>query len=108
MANLKSLPDKGERLLKQVQELEAALSSLNLQKEDHVKEGKLVHSQLEGMFHLFRKTFFSFITKFTEFYFRFLNWVIGLWILMDFGRLGGAFPVSGLAIHLQLWSRKRL
>lgn len=38
--NVQALPDKGERLLKQVQELEAALSSLNLEAEECTKEGK--------------------------------------------------------------------
>ncbi|XP_054831071.1 transcription termination factor 2 [Eublepharis macularius] len=37
--NVQALPDKGERLLKQVQELETALSSLNLEMEDGAKEG---------------------------------------------------------------------
>ncbi|XP_032075789.1 transcription termination factor 2 isoform X2 [Thamnophis elegans] len=36
--NVQALPDKGERLLKQVQELEAALSSLNLEAEECTKE----------------------------------------------------------------------
>ncbi|XP_007425878.2 transcription termination factor 2, partial [Python bivittatus] len=36
--NIHALPDKGERLLKQVQELEAALSSCNLETEESVKE----------------------------------------------------------------------
>ncbi|XP_060542153.1 transcription termination factor 2 [Pantherophis guttatus] len=36
--NVQALPDKGERLLKQVQELEAALSSLNLEGEECTKE----------------------------------------------------------------------
>ncbi|XP_061484243.1 transcription termination factor 2 isoform X2 [Rhineura floridana] len=38
MVNVQALPDKGERLLKRVQELEAALSSLNLEAEESVKE----------------------------------------------------------------------
>ncbi|XP_015283720.1 PREDICTED: transcription termination factor 2 [Gekko japonicus] len=38
MVNVQALPDKGERLLKQVQELEAALSSLNLETEEDAKE----------------------------------------------------------------------
>ncbi|XP_077198151.1 transcription termination factor 2 isoform X2 [Paroedura picta] len=39
MVNVQALPDKGQRLLKQVQELEAALSSLNLASEEGAKEG---------------------------------------------------------------------
>uniref|UniRef100_A0A8D0GV58 Transcription termination factor 2 n=1 Tax=Sphenodon punctatus TaxID=8508 RepID=A0A8D0GV58_SPHPU len=39
--NMQKLPDKGERLLKQVRELEAALDSLNLSAEENAKEGKL-------------------------------------------------------------------
>uniref|UniRef100_A0A8C7E1U2 Transcription termination factor 2 n=1 Tax=Naja naja TaxID=35670 RepID=A0A8C7E1U2_NAJNA len=39
--NVQALPDKGERLLKQVQELEAALSSLNLEAEECTKEDNL-------------------------------------------------------------------
>ncbi|XP_060090592.1 transcription termination factor 2 isoform X2 [Heteronotia binoei] len=39
MVNMQALPDKGERLLKQVQELEAALRSLNLETEEGAKEG---------------------------------------------------------------------
>uniref|UniRef100_A0A670IHM1 Transcription termination factor 2 n=1 Tax=Podarcis muralis TaxID=64176 RepID=A0A670IHM1_PODMU len=38
IVNVQALPDKGERLLKQVQDLEAALSSLNLEAEESVKE----------------------------------------------------------------------
>ncbi|KAM8977775.1 transcription termination factor 2 [Pelodytes ibericus] len=37
--NLKSLPDKGERLLKQVQDLEDALGSLNLSTEGSAEQG---------------------------------------------------------------------
>ncbi|XP_070606136.1 transcription termination factor 2 [Erythrolamprus reginae] len=37
--NMQALPDKGERLLKQVEELEAALSSLNIEAEECMKEG---------------------------------------------------------------------
>uniref|UniRef100_A0A8D0GNJ9 Transcription termination factor 2 n=1 Tax=Sphenodon punctatus TaxID=8508 RepID=A0A8D0GNJ9_SPHPU len=43
--NMQKLPDKGERLLKQVRELEAALDSLNLSAEENAKEGKV--AQLE-------------------------------------------------------------
>ncbi|XP_026537551.1 transcription termination factor 2 isoform X1 [Notechis scutatus] len=39
--NVQALPDKGKRLLKQVQELEAALSSLNLEAEECTKEDNL-------------------------------------------------------------------
>ncbi|XP_066476167.1 transcription termination factor 2 isoform X2 [Tiliqua scincoides] len=49
MVNLKSLPDKGERILKQVQELEAALSSLNLESKDHVKEGDVSSIRCEEL-----------------------------------------------------------
>lgn len=38
--NVEALPDKGERLLKQVQELEAALSPFNLEAEECTMEGK--------------------------------------------------------------------
>ncbi|NXA40699.1 TTF2 factor, partial [Eudromia elegans] len=38
--NVKLLPDKGERLLKQVQDLEAALSALNISPEDTTEKGE--------------------------------------------------------------------
>ncbi|XP_034972414.2 transcription termination factor 2 isoform X1 [Zootoca vivipara] len=44
IVNVQALPDKGERLLKQVQDLEAALSSLNLEAEESVKEAADVNS----------------------------------------------------------------
>nr|XP_028582463.1 transcription termination factor 2 isoform X3 [Podarcis muralis] len=44
IVNVQALPDKGERLLKQVQDLEAALSSLNLEAEESVKEAVDVNS----------------------------------------------------------------
>ncbi|KAJ6662260.1 hypothetical protein lerEdw1_012423 [Lerista edwardsae] len=49
MVKLESLPDKGERLLKQVQELEAALSSLNLETEEPVKEGDVSSTRSEEL-----------------------------------------------------------
>uniref|UniRef100_A0A8D2LUB8 Transcription termination factor 2 n=1 Tax=Varanus komodoensis TaxID=61221 RepID=A0A8D2LUB8_VARKO len=49
LVNVQALPDKGERLLKQVHELETALGSLNLEAEGSVKEGKPIHQSLEGM-----------------------------------------------------------
>nr|XP_060623120.1 transcription termination factor 2 [Anolis sagrei ordinatus] len=41
LVNVQALPDKGERLLKQVEELESALSSLNLETEENAKSGKV-------------------------------------------------------------------
>uniref|UniRef100_A0A8C6XS36 Transcription termination factor 2 n=1 Tax=Naja naja TaxID=35670 RepID=A0A8C6XS36_NAJNA len=46
--NVQALPDKGERLLKQVQELEAALSSLNLEAEECTKEDDFKRKMLYG------------------------------------------------------------
>lgn len=46
--NVQALPDKGERLLKQVEELETALSSLNLETEENAKEGKIIVSNVGG------------------------------------------------------------
>uniref|UniRef100_A0A8D2LRS7 Transcription termination factor 2 n=1 Tax=Varanus komodoensis TaxID=61221 RepID=A0A8D2LRS7_VARKO len=57
LVNVQALPDKGERLLKQVHELETALGSLNLEAEGSVKEGKPIHQSLEGMQHQGRKLF---------------------------------------------------
>lgn len=37
--NIQLLPDKGERLLKQVQDLEAALNALNISPADTTEEG---------------------------------------------------------------------
>ncbi|XP_033002489.1 transcription termination factor 2 isoform X1 [Lacerta agilis] len=47
IVNVQALPDKGERLLKQVQDLEAALSSLNLEAEESVKEADVNSSKRE-------------------------------------------------------------
>ncbi|XP_063161697.1 transcription termination factor 2 [Candoia aspera] len=44
--NVQALPDKGERLLKQVQELEAALSSCNLEAEESVKEASFCRTDV--------------------------------------------------------------
>nr|XP_060622911.1 transcription termination factor 2-like [Anolis sagrei ordinatus] len=44
LVNVQALPDKGERLLKQVEELESALSSLNLETEENAKSGKHFNS----------------------------------------------------------------
>ncbi|XP_067322715.1 transcription termination factor 2 [Anolis sagrei] len=41
LVNVQALPDKGERLLKQVEELESALSSLNLETEENAKSGEV-------------------------------------------------------------------
>lgn len=38
--NIQLLPDKGERLLKQVQDLEAALNALNISTADTTEEGR--------------------------------------------------------------------
>lgn len=38
--NIQVLPDKGQRLLKQVQDLEAALSALNISATDTAEKGK--------------------------------------------------------------------
>lgn len=38
--NIQVLPDKGQRLLKQVQDLEAALSALNISTTDTAEKGK--------------------------------------------------------------------
>ncbi|KAL8190829.1 UNVERIFIED_CONTAM: hypothetical protein K2H54_062335 [Gekko kuhli] len=57
MVNVQALPDKGERLLKQVQELEAALSSLNLETEEGAKEGNAgVMGKEELQYNPFRRT----------------------------------------------------
>ncbi|KAH0625006.1 hypothetical protein JD844_033002 [Phrynosoma platyrhinos] len=45
LVNVQALPDKGERLLKQVEELESALSSLKLETEESVKSGEVNHIQ---------------------------------------------------------------
>ncbi|XP_042316156.1 LOW QUALITY PROTEIN: transcription termination factor 2 [Sceloporus undulatus] len=47
LVNVQALPDKGERLLKQVEELESALSSLKLEAEESVKSGEVNHIQQE-------------------------------------------------------------
>ncbi|XP_053242137.1 transcription termination factor 2 isoform X2 [Podarcis raffonei] len=51
IVNVQALPDKGERLLKQVQDLEAALSSLNLEAEESVKEVDVNSSKREEKLH---------------------------------------------------------
>lgn len=53
MVNVQALPDKGERLLKQVEDLEAALSSLNLETEG-AEEGVLIQN-LEAIWQCFGK-----------------------------------------------------
>ncbi|KAJ7320316.1 hypothetical protein JRQ81_019827 [Phrynocephalus forsythii] len=47
LVHVEALPDKGERLLKQVEELESALSSLNLKSEENLNEGALSKIECE-------------------------------------------------------------
>ncbi|XP_053168273.1 transcription termination factor 2 isoform X3 [Hemicordylus capensis] len=49
MVNVQALPDKGERLQKQVQELEAVLSSLNLKTEESAQEGDVSNRRHEEL-----------------------------------------------------------
>ncbi|XP_048350920.1 transcription termination factor 2 isoform X2 [Sphaerodactylus townsendi] len=58
MVNVRALPDKGARLLKQVQELEAALSSLNLEIQEDAKQGDagIVRKKEELLHNPFRRT----------------------------------------------------
>lgn len=50
--NIQLLPDKGERLLKQVQDLEAALNALNISTADTTEKGR---AHFFFFFHSFAK-----------------------------------------------------
>uniref|UniRef100_A0A6J0T128 Transcription termination factor 2 isoform X1 n=1 Tax=Pogona vitticeps TaxID=103695 RepID=A0A6J0T128_9SAUR len=51
LVHVQALPDKGERLIKQVEELESALRSLNLETEESLKEGSLSHTECAEVQH---------------------------------------------------------